>query len=136
MTGSRLREIADKLNLNAGWRPTATEMVLYGSELRAHADQLERNGEWLPISTGVEHRLKTWPEFFEQILLERKTFEIRQNDRSFRVGDKLILREFSPGSCHYSGRECIRVITYVTDWEQKPGYVVLGIALPKPPEAK
>ncbi len=42
MTGKRLREIADKLNLNAGWRPTATEMVLYGSELRAYAVWLEQ----------------------------------------------------------------------------------------------
>ncbi len=70
MTGKRLREIADKLNLNAGWRPTATEMVLYGSELRALADQLERNG-WKPISTAPKDgadMVLIWPTSTGRVL--------------------------------------------------------------------
>lgn len=80
------------------------------------------------------HDLKVWPEFFEALVDGRKTFEIRKNDRGFRLGDKLRLQEFVPtdGSedhpeGYYTGREVGRVITYMTDWEQRENFVVMGI---------
>ena len=42
------------------------------------------------------HDLKTWPEYFHQILARKKTFELRLNDRDFQVGDTLRLIEFDP----------------------------------------
>jgi hypothetical protein len=74
-----------------------------------------------------EHELKTWPEFYEEVERGRKTFEIRLNDREFGIGDVLWLREFTPG-VGLSGRDCRRVVTYLTDWKQAPGYVVLALA--------
>lgn len=79
------------------------------------------------------HELKTWPQYFEAIANGVKTFEIRRNDRLFEVGDALRLREWEPaagaplGGSH-TGRECTRHITYITDFAQQQGHVVLGIS--------
>lgn len=39
------------------------------------------------------HILKTDPDVFEATWLKTKAFEIRLNDRDFKVGDALVLRE-------------------------------------------
>ncbi len=78
------------------------------------------------------HELKCWPLYFEAVRSGHKTFEIRKNDRDYCEGDVLKLREWSPGTEAYTGRECLRLVTYLTDWEQKFGYVVMGIT-PLPP---
>src|SRR3954470_11426726 len=43
---------------------------------------------------AVEHELKCWPEFYKALVSGEKTFELRKNDRGFRVGDVLWLREW------------------------------------------
>ena len=63
----------------------------------------------------MTHELKTWPEYFESILTGEKTFEIRKNDRDFKRGDILILREWSPETEQYTGRYIHRVVTYILD---------------------
>ncbi len=73
----------------------------------------------------VEHKLKTSPKFFQVIDNGQKTFEIRKNDRNFQVGDVVILQEFT-SSKKYTGRQLIITITYVTNYQQKKGYVVFG----------
>ncbi len=84
------------------------------------------------------HELKTWPEHFAGLADGTKTFEIRKNDRGFRVGDILVLREWSkytPPSEHYSGREFRFSVTYIlkdTGFLQ-PGYVCMGIQKHKEP---
>lgn len=39
------------------------------------------------------HELKTDGEMFQAVKEGRKTFEIRKNDRNFKVGDELWLKE-------------------------------------------
>lgn len=75
---------------------------------------------------GVWHELKTWPEFFEEIVTGRKTFEIRLNDRGFQVGDGLWLREYTVG-VGLSGRDARFRVSYMTDWKQRGDHVVLSL---------
>ncbi|WP_317944361.1 DUF3850 domain-containing protein [Sporosarcina saromensis] len=71
------------------------------------------------------HRLKIMPEYFKAVASKAKRFEIRKNDRDYKIGDGLLLREFKDDD--YTGNEINAVITYMTDYEQKKGYVVMGI---------
>ncbi len=59
------------------------------------------------------HALKCWPKYFEEVLANRKPFEIRKADRPFAVGDLLVLQEWCPQREQYTGQQCVRVITYV-----------------------
>lgn len=81
----------------------------------------------------AEHHLKTWPEFFDAIADGRKTFEIRENDREFQVGDTLVLHRFvagfGPDGGRYTGERLRVVVTYMTEWAQAPGTVVMAIQL-------
>lgn len=81
------------------------------------------------------HNLKTWPAPYSSLVDGTKTFEIRKDDRGYRVGDMLVLMEWIPpeeiyqdGEGCYTGRVMMRRVTYKTDWEQKDGHVVLGIS--------
>ena len=42
------------------------------------------------------HILKSHPKYFDGLWYGEKTFEIRVNDRDFRVGDFATFREFDP----------------------------------------
>jgi len=67
------------------------------------------------------HELKTDPEQFEAFFSGRKRFEIRYNDRDYRVGDRLALREtkyshaeMSQGQpLEYTGREDVLFVRYI-----------------------
>lgn len=72
------------------------------------------------------HSLKIEIEYFDQILNGNKMFEIRLNDRDFKVGDYVYLTEIDVLG-EYTPRAGEFQITYVTDFEQKEGYVVFGI---------
>lgn len=73
------------------------------------------------------HELKILPEFFEAVTSGRKQFEIRKNDRGFKVGDQLILKEYDIWESEFTGDSYKAEITYITDYAQQDGYVVLGI---------
>jgi len=74
----------------------------------------------------VKHELKIKPEYFAAIYFGEKTFEIRNNaDRNFQVGDTLLLKAWDG---EFTGDFVEKVVSYITDFEQKPGYVVLGLA--------
>jgi len=61
------------------------------------------------------HELKTIQPFFDEIINGRKTFEFRLNDRDFKAGDTVVLKEFNQEFNTYSGREVEGVITYVLE---------------------
>ena len=95
------------------------------------------------------HELKTWPEYFKAVVEGRKTFEIRQNDRDYKVGDTLNLREFRPcKKCNgrgiysdgyerwncckpphgrYTGKKQEVTVTYITGYGQPDNQIVMGI---------
>lgn len=78
----------------------------------------------------MEHELKTYPKYFENVISGRKKFEVRKNDRNFCVGDMLILKEWD--NIIYSGREVKTEVIYMLDDKFigiQPGYVVMGIEL-------
>jgi hypothetical protein len=58
------------------------------------------------------HEIKCWPQFFESLLSRKKNFEVRINDRNYKVGDILDIKEFS-GGFGYSGRSEMYEITYI-----------------------
>lgn len=59
------------------------------------------------------HELKCWPEVFQDIYIGTKEFEVRKNDRGFKVGDHLHLREWNPKRGEYTGRHIVKRITYI-----------------------
>lgn len=77
------------------------------------------------------HELKCWPAYFADVATGRKSFEVRKNDRDYRLGDVLLLREFDPDKGIYTGDICGREIVYVLDDPQfvKDGYVILGLEI-------
>ncbi|EAF8203415.1 TPA: DUF3850 domain-containing protein [Listeria monocytogenes] len=75
------------------------------------------------------HELKTMREYFAAVAEGRKTFEIRKNDRDFKVGDYLLLKDFEET---YTGWVALVKVIYITNYEQKNDYVVLGIELDAP----
>lgn len=76
------------------------------------------------------HDLKCIQPFFNDIEEGRKPFEIRFNDRGYKVGDTLRLHEFDHDKQTFSGRKVVVDVTYLTDYDQKDGYVVMAIKLP------
>lgn len=82
----------------------------------------------------VIHKLKIWPQWFEDVSSELKTFEVRLNDRGFKTGDYLDLREFNSDTNEYTGRRVLREISYCVDLAPigLAGHVALGIAKVKP----
>ena len=74
------------------------------------------------------HELKLEAEEFEVLASGAKTFEIRLNDRNYKVGDLLILREWTP-LFFYTGREGHKYITHILHSEYiKEGYVGLSLS--------
>lgn len=76
------------------------------------------------------HELKTWPEFFEAVDNGTKTFEVRKDDRNFKVGDMLCLREWVPDALLFTGRFHYHRVTYVLRGGQfgvEAGHVVMGL---------
>jgi len=79
------------------------------------------------------HELKTWPRYFGSLANGTKAFELRRNDRSFQVGDTLILKEWEPSKNDYTGRELVRTVSYVLKGIEaekfglQPGFCILSL---------
>ena len=74
------------------------------------------------------HELKTWPGYFNDLIRGDKDFEVRNNDRNFKVGDIIILKEYDWTQKKYSGRQTKRKIKYIFDeLGLQKGFVILGL---------
>lgn len=77
----------------------------------------------------MTHELKTWPEYFLPIVMGRKTFEIRLNDRNFKYNDILHLNEWDPKTHEFTGQAIKMRISYIMDLGiiRKGKYVAMSI---------
>lgn len=90
------------------------------------------------------HKLKTVQPYFNQVVAGLKTFELRNNDRDFKQGDTLLLREFYSmpklsGGAQYSGREILVEVTYVLHGAQhglEKCYCIMAIKKTLQPKPK
>lgn len=81
------------------------------------------------------HELKTWPVYFNEIVRGDKAFEVRKDDRGFRVGDDLLLKEYIPEGDEdiaegYTGRILHRRVSTIfrdSTMGINQGYVVMGL---------
>lgn len=80
------------------------------------------------------HMLKILPEFLAPLLTKEKNFEVRYNDRDYKVGDLLILQEWNPQMEIYTGRWLCAQISYILDDPRycKKDYVILGLKFIEP----
>ena len=76
-----------------------------------------------------QHELKTLTEYFQDICSRSKTFELRKNDRDYKVGDILILNEFN--GTELTGNKVKRTVIYILDNVEQyglmKGFVIMGI---------
>ena len=88
---------------------------------------------------STEHKLKTWPRFWDAVHSGEKTFEVRQNDRAFQTGDILVLEKFDPEKRAYvfdytaerpKMMAIYKRVTFLLQGGQfgiEPGFCVLGL---------
>lgn len=87
----------------------------------------------LPRTTTI-HKLKTVQPYFDDIWLNGKTFEVRKNDRDFKINDIVMLLEYDPNdktnpkTCGYTGKCITGKITYILDDPKycKEGYIIFA----------
>lgn len=82
------------------------------------------------------HSLKTWPGYFDDLASGKKTFELRLNDRDFKVGDTLLLHCWCPATGKYvKSREgfvltLVRDVTHILHGGRfglEEGYIVMSL---------
>ncbi|ELM3740605.1 DUF3850 domain-containing protein [Yersinia ruckeri] len=76
------------------------------------------------------HELKILPEYFHAVIEGKKKAELRIDDRGFRVGDYLLLKEWDGGADEFTGREIKVLTTDITEADFAiQGLVMLSFAL-------
>lgn len=89
---------------------------------------------------STEHKLKTWPRYWDAVACGEKQFEVRRNDRAFQTGDVLVLEKYDPDRHCYEWEDirspfpkpkAIRKrVTFLLQGGQfgiEPGFCVLGL---------
>lgn len=85
----------------------------------------------LPSDTAIKgqqvHQIKIALSYFDDVASGRKPFELRKNDRNYKVGDILQMAEFKEGK--NTGRVIEKIITYLLEDYTgiEEGYCILGI---------
>ena len=77
----------------------------------------------------IIHELKILPQYFDEVRSHDKQFELRKDDRDYKVGDFILLKEWKDGS--YTGREvgCFKISYILRNCQEyglTDGYCILG----------
>ncbi len=79
----------------------------------------------------TDHDLKTINPYFQDLWDDKKTFELRKNDRDYKEGDLLTLREFVCSPSHHTGRIIKARVTHILRKAEmfglKSGHVIMSI---------
>jgi ParB family chromosome partitioning protein len=97
----------------------------------AEVARVSREKQHHLLEFPIVHDLKCHPGPFQALVDGLKTFEFRKNDRNFKVGDYLRLREWVPSTSAYTCREARRLVTYVLhgqDFGVPEDHVVMSIS--------
>lgn len=106
------------------------------------------NTDDLEAREPITHELKCHPGPFAAVKSGAKPFEWRKDDRDYRVGDTLWLREFRPVTVWeadegmestYTGQHVHRTVTYIIreGFGIPPSYCIMGLgSLVQPPSSE
>lgn len=111
-------------------RASKNPHAIYVGEQEARDYWQKRELELERVMDAEVHELKTVQPYFDAVWNNQKAFELRKDDRGFKEGDYLLLREYNADAGTYSGRSVRALITFVSDYPDalRPGYVALGIS--------
>lgn len=87
-----------------------------------------------PVNANVPvvHEIKCWIPFFDELRSGIKTFEVRRDDRLYKVGDEIVINEYNNEIGFITGRFIHREISCILPGGQfgiQPGYCVLGLKI-------
>ncbi len=75
------------------------------------------------------HELKILPQYYREVVLGNKTYELRKDDRGYNLGDLIVLKEYNNGV--YTGNEFNVTIKHLLrgcpDYGLKDGYVIISL---------
>lgn len=76
------------------------------------------------------HAVKCRSGYFNALLSGQKKFEVRKNDRGYKVGDILGINEIDNGG-NYTDRALICKVNYILDDFEglKKDYIVMGVSI-------
>lgn len=77
----------------------------------------------------MEHSIYIQKQYFDKVLSKEKTFELRKNDRDYKIGDTLILKEIDDHDLN-TGRKIKVEITYILNgpiYGLDDGFCVMAI---------
>jgi len=79
----------------------------------------------------TQHALKVYPRFWKEVVSGNLNFQVRRDDRKFKVGDTVALSEYDPLSGYTGQGPLIFKVAYIFRKEDMPaaimnGYCILG----------
>ena len=94
-------------------------------------EDAERMAAGVPKNEPKTHDVKLAASWWNDVTSGKKRFELRKSDRSYKVGDKLLMQEYAAGA--FTGRTILADITYMLEEYTglAEGYAILGIELVK-----
>lgn len=87
----------------------------------------EEKMDHLPSDERQKYEIKILPEYFKSVCDGSKTFELRRNDRDYKVKDILILQEYD--GIKFTGHSVKAEVTYLLEGHEgiSEGYCIMGI---------
>lgn len=101
-----------------------------GKEITPSIAKEKRTKLKTPKEKRVTHDLKIHPEPFEAVTKGVKTFEYRFDDRGYKVGDILKLREYDPTQKTFTNKQIEVEVTFLMkggQYDIPTGYVIMSI---------